>query len=263
MKTLIITLLAIIGLTMYAKAQTIPNSGFELWQNVGGWYFNPESWETNNSQIMTPVLQDTNSFSGNYALTLSHAYSSVKGYAKSRFPLNGHTQAIKVYVKCEVSTLDTVSVQVDLFSNRQIIDNGMWTSAQSISEWTLITIPINPKSYYGDSLEIRIVGGDSLETSFSLDEFSFDIISGIDNSNSPGWILYPNPFEDKLKYKLPGCESNVMILFEIIDIYGRTVARFDKFSNQGEIGLSGMASGAYVMKISTGKKVMVQKILKQ
>ena len=263
MKTTIITLLAIICLTMYAKAQTIPNSGFELWQNVGGWYFNPESWETNNSQIMTPVLQDTNSFSGNYALTLSHANSSIKGYAKSRFPLNGHTQAIKVYVKCEVSTLDTVSVQVDLFSNRQIIDNGMWTSAQSISEWTLITIPINPKSYYGDSLEIRIVGGDSLETSFSLDEFSFDIISGIGTGTSPIWTLYPNPVKEKVKYELPGCESNVMILFEIIDIYGRTVARFEKFESKGEINLSGLACGTYVVKCSTENEVLVRKMVKR
>ena len=182
---------------------------------------------------------------------------------KSRFPFNVHAAAIKVYVRCEMSTIDTVSVLVDVYSNRQIIDNGKWTSINSISEWTLITIPISQKSSDVDSLEIRIVGGDSLETSFSLDEFSFDIISGIDIGTSPIWTLYPNPVKEKVKYELPECESNTMILFEIIDIYGRTVAMFEKFESKGEINLSGLASGTYVVKVNTGEEVLVKKVVKK
>jgi hypothetical protein len=77
-----------------------------------------------------------------------------------------------------------------------------------------------------------------------------------------GIKLYPNPFQDKLYYEIPGADHQ-QIRFEIIDIYGRTIARIDKNSNQGEISLSGIASGAYLVKISTEKEVMVQKILKQ
>ena len=118
--------------TFWSQAQTIPNSGLETWKDVGGWYFNPENWETNNCQIMTPVLQDTNSYSGNYSLTISHDYSAITGYAKSRFPFNVHAAAIKVYVKCEISSIDTVSVLVDVYLNREIISNGIWTSSNSL-----------------------------------------------------------------------------------------------------------------------------------
>jgi hypothetical protein len=263
MKTKIILTIALISLTISSKAQTIPNSNFESWNNIGGWYLNPENWETNNNHLMTPVQQDTNSYCGNYALTINHDYSSITGYAKSKFPLNVHPSAIKVYVKCEVSTTDKVSIQVDLYLNRQIIDDGMWSSTMSISEWTLITIPITQRSTEGDSIEIKIIGGDSLQTSFSLDEFSYDLISGIDTYPGPVWKLYPNPFHDKLKYKLPGIGDNQLNKFEIIDIYGRTVACMNSFTRQGELDLSGLTNGAYIVKIKTDNEVLTKIVIKE
>jgi len=74
--------------------------------------------------------------------------------------------------------------------------------------------------------------------------------------------LYPNPFLDKIYYEIPGRDQQ-LVRFEIIDIYGRTIAWIDKYSNQGEFSLSGIASGAYLVKISTEQELMVQKILKQ
>lgn len=256
---LIITLMSA---AFWSQAQAIPNSGFETWENVGGWYLDPEGWETNNSHIMTPVLPDTNSYSGNYSLTISHKYSGITGYAKSRFPFNAHAAAIKAYVKCEMSETDTVSVLVDIYSNRQITGNGKWTSAASISEWTLISIPLTQKSSDGDSLEIQIFGGDSSQTSISLDEFSYDIISGIGAHGSPVWTLYPNPFNEKLNYELPWLDDNQLILFEITDIYGRTVARVDKYSNHGELRLPDIPSGAYIVKITTNKEVLTKIVIR-
>lgn len=257
---LIITLMSA---TIWSQAQTIPNSGFESWENLFGWILDPENWETNNSQLMTPVQQDTNSFSGNYALTINHDYASITGYAKSKFPLNEHPSAIKVYVKCEMSTIDTVSVLVDVYSNLQIIDDGMWTSTMNISEWTLITIPITQRSAEGDSIEIRIIGGDSLQTSLSVDEFSFDIISGIQTSISNIWTLYPNPFHNKLKYELFGIEDSQMILFEIIDIYGRTVAKINKYTLQGELDFPDVSSGAYIVRITTDQEVLTKILIRK
>ena len=74
--------------------------------------------------------------------------------------------------------------------------------------------------------------------------------------------LYPNPCQDKIYYALPG-QDHKLVHFEIIDIYGRAVASFEKYSNKGAISLSGIAGGAYLLKISTGQEVIVQKILKQ
>jgi hypothetical protein len=263
MKTKITIIVALWAITLYSMAQTIPNSGFETWENIGGWYFNPENWETNNSQIMTPVLQETNSYSGNYSLTINHNFSARTGYAKSRFPFNVNAVAIKAYVKCEISTRDKVSVLVNAYLNQQLTGDGMWTSSNSISEWTLITIPITQKSSEADSLEIQIFGGDSLQTSISVDEISYDLISGINTHTSPVYTLYPNPFSEKLRYEISGPEENQMILFEITDVYGRTIARVDKYTNQGELNFPDIPAGIYIVKITTNLEVRTIVVIKE
>jgi len=212
---------------------------------------------------MTPVLQDTNSYNGNYSLSINHDYSARTGYAKSRFPFNVNAIAINVYVKCEISTRDKVSVLVNAYLNQQLTGDGMWTSSSSISEWTLITIPITQKSSDADSLEIQIFGGDSLQTSISLDEFSFDINTGIDTYTSPVYNLYPNPFSEKLRYEISGPEENQMILFEITDVYGRTIARIDKYTNQGELNFPHIPAGIYIVKITTNLEVQTKVVIKQ
>lgn len=262
MKTKITIIVALCSITLYSMAQTIPNSGFETWENIGGWYFNPQNWETNNNQLITPVLQDTDSYTGNYSLTINHDYSAGTGYVKSRFPFNVNAVAIKVYVKCKISTRDKVSVLVNAYLNQQIIGDGMWTSTNSIAEWTLITIPITQKSSEADSLEIQIIGGDSLQTSFSVDEISYDLFSGIDTYSRSVCNIYPNPFKEKLNYELPGIDDNRLILFEIIDTYGRTVASIDKYTKKGALNLPDVPSGIYIVKITTNLEVLTKIVIK-
>jgi hypothetical protein len=243
-------------------AQTIPNSGFETWIDAGNWHLDPENWETNNTHIMTPVFPDSNSYSGNYSLTISHDYSGITGYAKSRFPYNANASAIKVYVRCEISIMDTVCIQVDLYSKGQTVGDGKWTSTGSIPEWTLINIPITQKYPEADSLEIQIIGGDSLQTSFSVDEISYDLFSGIDTYTRPVCNIYPNPFKEKLNYELPGIDDNQLILFEIIDNYGRSIASIDKYTNQGELNLSNIPGGTYIVKIKTNQEALTKIVIK-
>jgi len=74
--------------------------------------------------------------------------------------------------------------------------------------------------------------------------------------------LYPNPFTDKLNYELPSINDKQMIHFEIIDIFGRTIARVDKFSSEGEIDFPSCKNGTYLLKITTGKEVLNRKVVK-
>jgi hypothetical protein len=74
--------------------------------------------------------------------------------------------------------------------------------------------------------------------------------------------LYPNPFSHKLNYELPGLVENQKIQFEIIDIFGRTIARFDKFSSWGEIDFPSCKNGTYLVKITTGREVLNRKVIK-
>jgi len=246
----------------WPQAQTIPNSDFEDWEDVHGWYLKPVYWCTNNCQLMNSVLQDTIAYSGNYAILINYKYSSIKGYASSRFPFDLIPAAISAFVKCEIPVTDTVSILVYVFADSQIVDYGKWSSTSSISEWTLITIPISQNSSSADSLEIQIIGGDSLQTSLSVDSFSFEKISGINSSKSLSWSVYPNPFTNNLKYELPGIDENRLILFEIIDVYGRTLAGSERFTSKGELNLQGIPCGTYILKISTTQSVFSRILIK-
>jgi carboxyl-terminal processing protease len=74
--------------------------------------------------------------------------------------------------------------------------------------------------------------------------------------------LYPNPFHDKLKYELTGIDDNEVILFEIIDIYGRTMAKSNIYTLQGEFDLPGVTGGAYVVKITTKQGVLTKIVIR-
>jgi hypothetical protein len=74
--------------------------------------------------------------------------------------------------------------------------------------------------------------------------------------------LYPNPFSYILKYELPGLVENQKIHFEIIDIFGRKVASFEKSSIMGEIDFPVCIKGTYLIKITTGREVLIRKVIK-
>ena len=70
MKLSSIFILPILFLTFRGTAQ-IPNSDFEIWE-PDVIYEKPVGWTTNNGEFGgTGVTQDTNAYSGNYAIRLS------------------------------------------------------------------------------------------------------------------------------------------------------------------------------------------------
>jgi hypothetical protein len=66
-----------------------------------------------------------------------------------------------------------------------------------------------------------------------------------------------------LKYELPGLDDNGLILFEIIDDYGKTLARSERFSSKGELNLQGIPCGTYILKISTTQFVLTEILIKK
>jgi len=263
MKTKIIILLALICLSLPTKAQTIPNSGFEDWVDVGGWYFAPEHWQTNNTPFIVPVLRDTNACIGNYSLKISHEQSGMKGYAKAKFPFYGHLPVINFSIKCNIQASDTVSVLLNHYSNGQIIENAKWSSTTCIPNWDIATLALNQYASDGDSLEIIIVGGDSLQTSVCFDMFTLDLSMGNKIPKKTVWSIYPNPFSEKLTYQLPGIAAIEMIEVDIVDIYGRAIAIFRENTNQGELDLSSLPAGSYIIRIKTENELLTKKVVKQ
>jgi hypothetical protein len=65
-----------------------------------------------------------------------------------------------------------------------------------------------------------------------------------------------------LRYEISGPEENQLILFEIVDIYGRTVAKINKYTLKGELDFPDVPSGAYVVKITTNKEVLTKIVIR-
>ena len=81
-------------------------------------------------------------------------------------------------------------------------------------------------------------------------------INEVDDSNFKGRI-YPNPFHDKLFIEGALKEATI----EIADNYGRIV--YSAIYDQKELSLSSLPAGFYVLRVKEGKKVFLQKLLKQ
>jgi hypothetical protein len=65
-----------------------------------------------------------------------------------------------------------------------------------------------------------------------------------------------------MKYELSTFDNSDIILFEIIDIFGRTIKTIEKNKNQGVIDFSGVNRGTYIVKITTNKKILTKIIIK-
>lgn len=73
-------LFTIILFPLFANAQLLLNPGFEQWIFVGGWFENPEYWQTNNNQIMNPVTKDqAHNTEGQFAMSVG-----MNGWARYR-----------------------------------------------------------------------------------------------------------------------------------------------------------------------------------
>jgi hypothetical protein len=82
-------------------------------------------------------------------------------------------------------------------------------------------------------------------------------------TNDKNLYLFPNPFSSGLNYELSAVESNKKVAFEILDLSGRTISRFDKYANKGEIDFPDVPAGTYIVKITATNQVLTQLVIKQ
>lgn len=250
MKTILKFLTVLFFATTNTYGQTIPNSGFENWSWIGSWYENPDNWNTNNFQIMTYVVKDTNAYQGNFALQVNKA-----GYARSKFQFTQHPSSISVYVKNSFSTIDTVKIEAFVYSGSTIVDMGNWINTTPIPNWTLISIPISVSFSSIDTLEIIITGGNQTGTSISVDEFSYSLTSGI-NENSPNGNLsaFPNPFSKQTTLQSNNLFSNATLT--VYNSLGQTVKQIKNISGQTvTLHREALPIGLYFIQLTENNKL--------
>ncbi len=292
-KTKLFLAIALIFAAAISKAQSVPNGSFEAWSNPNG-YLVPNNWETLNDMTSTAGVYTATrgGTSNDYYLQLTSqpvtgmgvmpglavngmldmgnltalsgfpfAYRPVAFTGKWQYMGNSRNDIgyVKVFLTKWNSTMnmrDTIGyVWQDL--------NGM------VMSWSNFSIPfIYNSTDIPDSCIIALsASGPNPEAGSYLyvDNLSFSgIITGVENTEITGTFrIFPNPANHEIQIDLSGLKSAAQ-QFEITDLTGRVIVT--KQSNGSllqTISISELPAGNYLLRITSAKGIVTQKISKQ
>lgn len=98
-------------------------------------------------------------------------------------------------------------------------------------------------------------------TSLRLDTVSMTSVLGTNDFLSSNFNIFPNPVKNVINFSN---DSNAVVsLVEMTDLNGRVIKSQKVNATEGQISVSDLATGMYMMKITTDQGVAVKKIVKQ
>ncbi|HLF64738.1 MAG TPA: T9SS type A sorting domain-containing protein [Saprospiraceae bacterium] len=215
MKDLLLWMVMCFTLPFYA--QNVPNGDFEDWHTVGGWFENPDDWQTNNNQIIAPgVVKDSETPFGFFAMQVSNV-TNIPGEAYTGFIRTVRPDNVHVFARSNIMTQDSAVITVLLYHEGDVVDSGTWYETTS-KAWRQITIPVSQNTQEIDSLEVRVKAGKQIGTWMSVDVFSIEDPSGIGMDQSSHWTLFPNPMIDRseLVFDNPGQQSAALVVSDML-----------------------------------------------
>lgn len=268
MRTRFLFFVLFTGLMTQIKSQgNIPNSSFEDWTSVNNQFEVPDQWQTSASADNNTIVHDNYAQDGNSALQVNP-----NGYAFTGFPVTEHPGILSFYVRTGYMLMDTVNVNINVFSQGVSVDGGNWTNNGNVAipRWSYVMLPISQNVPTADSVTITITGGQLAGTFISVDKLSFekpnrghDVDSMINN-----WVLYPNPATNyvDLQFTVPVTTNLTMQLY---DMQGQLMTTFydNLYLWPGDytkrLDISSIASGTYLLYIYDGQeraslKLMIQ-----
>ncbi|MEO8147383.1 MAG: T9SS type A sorting domain-containing protein [Bacteroidia bacterium] len=256
----------------------IPNADFESW-SFWGWYYNPDSWNTNNSQISSSFVQpDSDAYIGNLAMNL-YNYGSIKPVATTTFVTSNNINTLNAYVKLKVIYNDTVSIVVREFYNGVAVDSGIWIGFSDMLNYSPAIVSVSQNSNAIDSVEIEISGGNQTNlimegTSFLVDDLQLNTTGIIiDDPIVHFSNVYPNPVTDMISI-----EYNDIVQPSELKIFNSTGALINKYwlnndnlqmppmptpYGQFKIDVSKFEKGFYVLQLNTDSTTENYKFIKQ
>jgi len=148
----------------------VPNGDFELWDDQPKLF----TWETNSCPLCVPafetyiVKKETEAASGKFAakFTYNGVYRSL---ARNKFAIPMHPGDLRVFIRSNISTGDTATITIDIFSGNSIVDNGSYSETLSTSHYKQIVIPISQSRTAADSALVTIIGGNKGNTFLYVD----------------------------------------------------------------------------------------------
>lgn len=131
------------------------------------------------------------------------------------------------------------------------------------NEGTQFTKTVDLASFAGQKIYITIRHFETRDMDYiSIDDVSVvaeSVLNTIDLGQTNNLQIYPNPVSESFKIHLPTTLSSD-VKITVSDLTGRVVAKFEKADSYN---ISSLAKGVYIVRISDGKYVTIQKIIKK
>jgi hypothetical protein len=244
MKTVISFFPVLFAGTLLMAQDTIPNSGFERWEQVITWYEDPVDWETNNTHITPFVNKDTAAYEGKYSIELLTG-----GTAHTTFPLEDIPIYGRAFVRTDISEADTVWIKASFYTSDTIGAWGEWYTTETIDTFTEITFSIFSHTFFQpDSARIELIGGKNFagqQTKLWVDEIEFEFPTGIGTRRAlESMTIYPNPTSSQITVRF-GNLADVPEKLVITDVKGRRVDVNTKSGQSLVIDVSFLSNGIY------------------
>lgn len=293
MKKQTILAIALIFAAAISKAQSVPNGSFEAWSNPNG-YLVPNDWETLNDMTSTAGVYTATrgGTSSDYYFKLTSQNVTGMGVmpglavsgmldmgnltALSGFPFAYRPVAFTgkwQYMGNSGNDIGYAKVLLTKWNGTMNMRDTIGMAMQDLSgmemSWSNFSIPfIYNSTDIPDSCIIALsASGPNPEAGSYLyvDNLSFSgIIAGVENKETTGiFKVFPNPSNQEIQIDLSGLKSAAQ-QFEITDLAGRVVVT--KESNGSllqTISISQLAAGNYLLRITTPKGIVTEKISKQ
>jgi hypothetical protein len=130
--------------------------------------------------------------------------------------------------------------------------------------YTQITAPVwtapSAGVYYFAFNDISVAAATTAAT-MRIDTVNFATNLSTSDFLSSKFAVYPNPVNDIINFSNE--DSAIVSTVEMTDLNGRVVKSVKVNAAEGQISVSDLATGMYMMKITTDQGVAVKKIMKQ
>ena len=233
---------------VFLFSQSVPNSGFENWYNVGGWFDDPVDWRSNNTSIMAPgVYRDSVAYQGILSMQVANV-TSIPGYVYSVFPRMQFPTSITAEIRSNILSGDTCFLKARIFYNGTVVDSGIYDCTISLAGWTHINIPVSPIGAYVDTVEISVTAGQQVGSWISVDELNIETLTNISPLTAkPGFQIFPNPMTESAEIKLKD-ESGTPSEIRISDLSGKVI-RIQDIRNLQQIRIErgDLSAGCYFL----------------
>ncbi|WP_290627531.1 M14 family metallopeptidase [Altibacter sp.] len=239
--------------------------------------FTNNGWGTTSAKFVSPSSSITDSPSGNYSananktITLSEPIDLTTAIgATATFFATWEIENDYDYVQFEVSTNNggTWIPQCGNFTNpgstnsAQPTDEPLYDGAQP--EW--VQEEINLSDYLGETILVRFQfrsDNGLQQDGFYFDDLTINIVEegvlGLPNLSEEDFKIYPNPVQDILHITTNTVNYNV----SVFSIQGQQVLQSEILSGSQSINYGYLASGIYVMKITSETGTHTLKIIKE